>query len=522
MPGELYIGGAGLARGYLNRSELTAEKFVANPFSEDADSRLYRTGDLCRWRSDGNLEFIGRIDDQVKLRGYRIELGEIEAALNEHPSVAQGVVTLREDRPGDKRLVAYCVAASDNELKFSELRSHLQQRLPDYMLPSALVVLDTLPLTSSGKINRRALPAPDDSRPELEIGYVVPRNPLEEQLVQIWCEVLQLERVGVHDNFFALGGHSLLVARMVGLIDRHCRVQISIALVFRNPTIAELACCLEGSVTQQSVSLAYESRFLRVLRQGKGTATLVCLGVPNGHLMLQLTQDVTILQLNMEPHLQHQWGIEQFADAFAVEVERAAASGPIIIVGYSYGGLKAFALAGRLRRRVAQSVELVMIEPSVPSWTRELAHTPAESRTERIGRHLGNLRAGGAKGWSTYMMEKVSWIVWRHQERWERWLIIWKVKLNLPLKPGQKQKYNGAMYLRNIRNYSIENVPGDAHLLGSAEYVQKYKDCWRRAVEGECRMRVLTNNSHHLDILDPAKSDEWVSFLAALAHNAKQ
>ena len=520
VPGELYIGGAGLARGYLNRPELTAEMFVANPFSDDADSRLYRTGDLCRWRSDGNLEFIGRIDDQVKLRGFRIELGEIEAALNEHPSVAQGVVTLREDRPGDKRLVAYCVAASDSEPKFSELRSYLQQRLPDYMLPSAFVVLDSLPLTSSGKVNRRALPAPDDSRPELENGYVVPRNPLEEQLAAIWCEVLQLERVGVHDNFFALGGHSLLVARMVGLIDRHCRMQISIALVFRNPTIAELACCLEGSGPQQPLSLAYESKFLRVLRQGKGTATLVCLGVPNSQLMLQLTQDVTILQLNTEPHLQ--WGIEQFADAFAVEVERAAASGPIMIVGYSYGGLNAFALAGRLRRRVGQSVELVMIEPSVPTWARELAHTHTESRTDRIGRHLRNLRAGGAKGWGPYVMKKVSWIVRRHHQRWERRLILWKVKLNLPLKPVQKQKYDESMYRRNIRNYSMEKVPGDAHLLGSAEYVQKYKDCWRGAVEGECRMRELTNISHHLDILDPAKSDEWIGFLAELASSAKQ
>ena len=339
-------------------------------------------------------------------------------------------------------------------------------------------------------------------------------------MAAIWCEVLQLERVGVHDNFFALGGHSLLVARMVGLIDRHCRMQISIALVFRNPTIAELACCLDSSATQQSVSLATESKFLRVLRQGKGKATLVCLGVPNGQLMLQLTQDVTILQLNTEPHLQ--WGIEQFADAFALEVERAAASGPITIVGYSYGGLNAFALAVRLRRRVGQSVELVMIEPSVPSWKHKLAHTPAESRTDRIGRHLGNLRAGGAKGWSTYMMEKVSWVVWRQKERWKRWLTIWKVKLNLPLKPSQKQFYNGSMYVRNIRNYSIENVPGDAHLLGSAEYIQKHKDFWQRAVGGECRTRVLTNNSHHLDILDPTKSDEWIGFLAELARSAKQ
>jgi len=519
IPGEIFLGGQ-MSSGYLNDPSGTSERFIAHPFDTHPDSRLFRTGDRGRWLPDGSLEVLGRNDRQVKIRGFRVELGEIESHLEQHQAVAQCVAVMQEVRSDDQRLVAYWVSHTNISATGSELRQYLRYRLPEQSVPSNFVRLTSLPLTPNGKLDRQALPAIAPERPDLDVDFVSPRNPLETQLAAIWCEVLQLERVGIHDNFFALGGHSLLVARMVGLIDRHCRMQISLALVFRNPTIAELACCLDSSVTQQSVSLATESKFLRVLRQGKGTATLVCLGVPNGHLMLQLTQDLTILQLNTEPHLQ--WGIEQFADAFALEVERAAASGPIIIIGYSYGGLKAFALAGRLRRRVGQSVELVMIEPSVPSWKHKLAHTPAESRTDRIGRHLGNLRAGGAKGWSTYMMEKVSWVVWRQKERWKRWLIFWKVKLNLPLKPGQKQFYDGSMYVRNVRNYSIENVPGDAHLLGSAEYIQKYKDFWRSSVEGECRTRVLTNNTHHLDILDPTKSNEWIGFLAELARSAKQ
>jgi amino acid adenylation domain-containing protein len=520
VPGELYIGGAGLARGYLNRPELTAEKFVANPFSEDADSRLYRTGDLCCWRSDGNLEFIGRIDDQVKLRGYRIELGEIEAAMNEHPSVAQCVVALREDRPGDKRLVAYCVAASDSELHFSELRSHLQQRLPDYMLPAAFVRLDTLPLTSSGKVNRRGLPAPDDSRPELENGYVVPRNPLEEQLTQIWCDVLSIDKVGIHDNFFALGGHSLLVARMVGLIDRHCRMQISLALVFRNPTIAELARCLDSDVNKESKVLEYESMFLSVLRKGKGTGTLVCLGVISGPLMVQLPQHFGVLKLDLEQYL----SIEQLTDVFATEVQRVVKSGPIILVGFSYGGLVAFALASRLRRRFGQTVELVMIEPSPPARKCDLVHTGAKTRTQYyLVRHLENLRAVGIKGWLPYIMEKVSFNVrYRLLAHCERRVIGLRIKLNLPLTPGQKWRYNLPKLVRNIRNYSIENLQGNAHLLGSAEYLQKHEDFWRTAVEGECRTKLLKNSSHHNDILVPAKSDEWINFLAELARSAKQ
>jgi amino acid adenylation domain-containing protein len=238
--GELYIGGDGLARGYLS-GHLTAEKFVPDPFNAKPDARLYRTGDLARWRTDGNLELLGRRDRQVKLRGFRIELEEIEAVLNEHPSSAQSVVVLREDRPGDTRLVAYCVPAGKAVLEARDLTRHLRERLPDYMIPSVFVPLEALPLTSTGKIDRRALPPPDDSRPSLDGAYAAPRNPIDEQLSSIWSEVLGIDSFGIHDNFFAVGGHSLLAARVAARVSAAFEVELPLRKLFEAPTIAELA-----------------------------------------------------------------------------------------------------------------------------------------------------------------------------------------------------------------------------------------------------------------------------------------
>jgi amino acid adenylation domain-containing protein len=236
--GELYIGGAGLARGYLYRAGLTAERFIASPFG-DGD-RLYRTGDLVRYLEDGNLVFLGRVDHQVKLRGYRIELGEIEARLVEHLDVHQAIVVAREDTPGDKRLVAYVVAADAAEVDAGELRLHLKQSLPDHMVPSAFVALDVLPLTPNGKIDRRALPAPEGDA-VIRGEYVAPRTPVEEVLVSIWAELLKLDRVGVHDNFFELGGHSLLAMRMIALARDALSVELPLRALFEGPTVHDLA-----------------------------------------------------------------------------------------------------------------------------------------------------------------------------------------------------------------------------------------------------------------------------------------
>jgi amino acid adenylation domain-containing protein len=241
LPGELHIGGAGLARGYLNRPYLTAERFIPNPFSNQPGTRLYKTGDLARYLPDGNIEFLGRIDHQVKIRGFRIELGEIETVLSKHPAVREAVVVAREESPGDKRLVAYVVRSQDGASTINELRTFVKEKLPEYMVPSAFVFLDSLPFTPNGKVDRKALPVPGQSCPELEQSFVEPRTPVEELLANIWAEVLKLPKVGVHDNFFELGGHSLLATQLVSRIRERLLVELPLRVLFEKATVADLS-----------------------------------------------------------------------------------------------------------------------------------------------------------------------------------------------------------------------------------------------------------------------------------------
>ncbi|MFZ5918977.1 MAG: amino acid adenylation domain-containing protein [Chloroflexota bacterium] len=239
VPGELYIGGVGVGRGYLNRPELTAERFIADPFSPDPAARLYKTGDLCRYRRDGHIEFLGRMDHQVKVRGFRIELGEVEAALGGHEAVQEVVVLAREDEPGRKRLVAYVVWGGA-EVSVGELRGYLSERLPEYMVPAAFVTLEGLPLTPNGKVDRKALPAPDETRPELEAAYEAPRTAAEETLAGIWAAVLGVEQVGVHDSFFELGGDSILSIQVVARANQ-AGLRLTPRQLFERPTVAGLA-----------------------------------------------------------------------------------------------------------------------------------------------------------------------------------------------------------------------------------------------------------------------------------------
>ncbi len=243
ISGELYIGGEGLARGYLNRPDLTAERFISNSFSPNPKSRLYKTGDLARYLPDGHIEYLGRIDYQVKLRGFRIELGEIETALLQHPGVKEAVIIIREDTPNENSLVGYIVAETgeDSLQVISQLRRFLKQQLPEFMVPTIIMALEAMPLTPNGKVDRKALPEPDASRPELEANYVAPRTSIEQEIADIWTQVLNLKRVGIYDNFFELGGYSLLAIQVVSRVRQALQVEILMSNLFELPTVADLA-----------------------------------------------------------------------------------------------------------------------------------------------------------------------------------------------------------------------------------------------------------------------------------------
>jgi amino acid adenylation domain-containing protein len=300
VPGELYIGGEGLARGYFNLPGLTAERFIPSPFSEKPGERLYRTGDLVCYQADGCIELLGRMDHQVKIRGFRIELGEIEFVLSSHQSVSACVAISREDSPGDARLIAYIIATTGTTTTSSELRSHVARNLPDYMVPSAFVILDELPLTPNGKLDRKALPAPDREHDNSPGEYVAPSTPLEQTIADIWAQVLRLGRIGIYDNFFEIGGHSLLATQIISRMREALQVELPLRALFEHPTVASIV-----SVVTDSQCAAGE------------TGSLMMSSIHRGHVDLdqllaeldQLSEDEVRLLISDEMQLTERLGV---------------------------------------------------------------------------------------------------------------------------------------------------------------------------------------------------------------------
>ena len=258
--GELYVGGDALARGYVQRPDLTAERFIPDAFSGETGARLYRTGDMARRLANGDIEYLGRADHQVKVRGYRIELEEIESVLKQHEAVREAIVMVREDVPSEVRLTAYVVAEQSDERTIRVLREHLRERLPDYMMPAAFVLMDALPLMPNGKVNRRALPAPQRNG-DLANQFVPPRSTTEQELAALWMELLAVERVGIDDNFFELGGHSLLATQMISRVRMNFGVELDLKKFFLLPTVRNL-----GELIEQSLfAAADQSKLLGML-----------------------------------------------------------------------------------------------------------------------------------------------------------------------------------------------------------------------------------------------------------------
>jgi hypothetical protein len=276
VTGELFIGGDGVARGYLNRAELTAERFIADPFSSNPQARFYRTGDMARYKVDGKIEFLGRNDFQVKIRGYRIELGEIEKLLDKHPAINKSVVIAREDVPGDKRLVAYLIPYSGQSVTSTELREYMKADLPEFMIPAHFVTMKEFPLTPNLKTDRKALPAPDQAALQSETAYVPPQNDLEQKIAAMWREILNVSKVGMNDNFFDLGGHSLLTVEAHRRLKEIVETTLSVTDLFRFTTIRALVDHLtqdengnggEESRVQQSLSRAEKRKQMRMGRR---------------------------------------------------------------------------------------------------------------------------------------------------------------------------------------------------------------------------------------------------------------
>lgn len=398
VAGELYLGGVGLARGYLNRPELTAERFITNPFTEaqsfqeasrggrDAGSgaaaspRLYKTGDLARYRPDGSIEFLGRVDHQVKIRGFRIEPGEIETALTEHTQVREALVLARESERGQQQLVAYVTGASpsqatpqvngvhlkaaDPEPLITELRRHLKQKLPDYMLPNVITVLDHFPLTSTGKIDREALPDPAPSRYE-SAALTAPRDIVELQLTKLWEQILGVRPVGLDDNFFEMGGHSMLAVRLLIQIEAAFKQKLPLATLFQTPTIAELAQVLRREKPVVSTSS------LVALQVSGSKPPIFCVPGILGNVFIDLKDLVRHLEpdqpvYGFQDGPQNPTRIKSLASLFIEEMQTIQPEGPYRLAGICFGGVIAFEMAQQLQARHQKVEMLALIEPSPP------------------------------------------------------------------------------------------------------------------------------------------------------------
>lgn len=479
--GEIYIAGAGVARGYWGRPELTAERFVPNPFGAPG-GRMYRTGDLGRYLPDGSIEFLGRIDHQVKIRGCRIELGEVESSLLRREGVAKAVVVACEDPAGGRRLVAYVVAVGTTATE-PALRSALRASLPDYMIPSAFVFLDELPLTRNGKVDRKALPVPGAAEDRRGAEYVAPRSPLEGALAEIVGEVLKLDRVGAHDDFFSLGGHSLLMIRLVGQIRRDLGVSLPLNVVFRAPTVAQLASAL---------------REVEGIEAGAPPAVGRVSGPPffclsQAPKLARHLDGIAVYPLgSYADDLRDYRSIEEIASANLVRLREIQGEGPYRLSGFCGMALVAFEMARRLLDEGEEVSLLALIDPPSVDPRRRPTASPARYYLGRLPHHLSQLAGTHPKRWLGYVVARVPTI--------------------------RRRAFAGAMELAGraegvdslsrmewaIRVYQPRPYPGQATLFVSSERVEGPGDAndlgWGAVVAGGLDIRVVPGG--HMTVFD--------------------
>jgi amino acid adenylation domain-containing protein len=468
--GELHIGGDCLAKGYLHRPDLTSEKFIANPFSDDPHARLYKTGDLARYLPDGNIEYIGRIDNQVKIRGFRIELGEIEGLLAKHPAVKEVAVIVREDLPGDSRLAAYITIDSlserlrqdDRSPTITDLREFLASKLPSYMIPAAFVCLDALPLTPNGKIDRRALPVPSYTR-QLEGEFVASQDEVELQLTKIWKQVLGIDRIGIEDNFFELGGYSLLAVRAISEIEKLGYQRLPLSTFLAAPTIKEFANLIriKKAVTTWPSLVPIESRGSK--------PPLFCMHPVGGNILeyyplahhLGPEQPIHGLQSTGLDGVQVPLSrIEDMAARYIQEIQSLQPHGPYFLTGYSFGALVAFEVACQLESQGEKIGLLALLDHKSPN----LQEVSTAFFTS-LGIHFRNLQKLELKEQVDYIKYRILfWTTYRNSKNKEQELLLdsW----NEPLPPEYLQVLEANFQAR--KDYIGKFYPGKVTLFRSS------------------------------------------------------
>ncbi|MGD1000436.1 MAG: amino acid adenylation domain-containing protein [Candidatus Brocadiia bacterium] len=396
VAGELCIGGPGLARGYLNQPELSAERFIRHPFSNEQDARLYKTGDLARYLPIGDIEFIGRLDHQVKIRGFRVELGEIEAALSRHPAVKEAVVIAREDIPGSKSLAAYVTAKQLRTPSITELQRFLEKILPDYMVPTTFTPMDSIPLTPNGKVDRLALPEPPPERPALDSVCLAPRNAVEERLARIWGNVLGVEPIGVQDNFFELGGHSLAAARLFAEIEEVFGKSLPLPLLLQAPTIEQLAAALRRDGRDEP------GTFITGIQAKGSRPPLFCVETLNAGIFVHLARRLGPEQpcyglhpLGLPRSRKPRVSIESLAARYLEEVRKVQPKGPYFLCGMCTGGVVAYEMAQQLKARGDEVAFLALLDTFSPParWLNYASLCPGWGFIERrVRRGSGDVR----------------------------------------------------------------------------------------------------------------------------------
>ncbi|MGH7833764.1 MAG: non-ribosomal peptide synthetase, partial [Candidatus Binatia bacterium] len=531
VAGELYIGGHGVARGYHKGADLTAEKFIFDPFSPEPGARMFKTGDWVRYLPDGNLEWLGRIDQQIKIRGHRIEPREIEALLERHPAVKEALAIAREDRPGEKQLVAYVVREKHAAATVRDLRKLLESKLPAYMLPSEFVFLDAFPKTPNGKLNRRALPAPDREGLPLAECFEPPRDKIEHQLAQIWEKLLNVSQVGLRHNFFDLGGHSLMAARLMGQVERVFGKQIPLVAFIANPTLGHLA-----QLLRREGCSAHWSSLVPVQPAGSKRPFFWIHGdASNWTLAKHLDADqplYLLLHQSQSGEAARHKSVERIAEHYLEEIQLVQSEGPYFLGGYSFGGLAAFEIAQQLCKNGQRVAFLALLEPTTPANGRlpASANKPlALSQTisgwrDRVLHYRDVLASMNRAQRLRYIARGITAKTGSKRAKitksYKRLACKIFLTMHWPLPAHLRTTYLMDIYTQAARTYSAQSYPGSITIFRGEKWTRHFESFWKQLAGAGVNVHAVRGD--HMDLTQEPFVEIWASQLRATLQRAQE